>query len=211
MSNDDAKRAGSRNEQGQAAKAMTIAEIKAKKRPNTVFVTIQLDGELASEISRLKDAYSVAVDFDKRHNVPDTAPKILAQIEELIEQSRDTEVTFVFKAMGRVAYDALVSDPMHSPTPEQAKEGAQFNADTFPAALVSSSCIDPEMTYEDALEIFEDSSWNGAELQKLFFGALTVNTELSEIPLFKGATGATANSVLSLITAANKESLTPSS
>ena len=57
------------------------------------------------------------------------------------------------------------------------------------------------MTLEEALTIYNDPSWNGAELQKLFFGALAVNTELADIPLSKAGTRETLSSQLNSIIA----------
>ena len=208
---DEGTNAGAKAAQGQVAKALTMAKIMKKKRGVTKEVVIQLDGELATKIDRQKTLVSHAQDYDRRHNVPDTAPGLVEELEQMIEDSMDTEVTFIFKSMGRVAYDELVSDPAYQADDEQKKEGAQFDPDTFPAALVAGSCLDPEITLEEAEEIFSDPNWNGAELQRLFFGALEVNTETGDIPLSKGATGATANSLLSLITQQNEESPTPSS
>ena len=211
MSADKGEQAQGRADQGQAAKQLTMANIIKKKRGVMKKATIQIDGEVAVEILELRAQITIAEQFDRRHNEDDTAPKLQAKLDQLIEDSKDTEITFVFKALGRLVYDELVSDPDNAPSDEQKKEGAQFNPDTFPPALVAAAAVDPEISLEEAVEIFGDSEWNGAELQKLFFAALEVNTETGDIPLSKGGSGVTASSLLSSLMQQNAESPTPSS
>ena len=208
---ENGEQAQSKADQGAAAKAQTMANIIKKKRGVTKKVSIQIDGELATEITELRQQITVAEQFDRRHNEPDTAPKLHEALEKLEEDSKDTEITFTFRAIGRIAYDDIVSDPANMPSDEEKKEGAQFNPATFPPALVAAACIDPEITIEEATEIFNDSSWNGAELQRLFFAALEVNTETADIPLSKGGSGATASLLSSLLTQAGEGSPTLSS
>ncbi len=212
MSADDkGGQAQNRADQGQAAKQLTMANIIKKKRGVTKKVPIQIDGEIAAEILELRAKITLAEQFDSKRNKPETALKLKKKLEELIERSRDTEITFIFKSLGRIVYDDLVELPEHQPSDEQKKEGAQFNPDTFPPALVAAAAVDPEISIEEAVEIFGDSEWNGAELQKLFFAALEVNTETGDIPLSKGGSGVTASSLLSSLMQQNAESPTPSS
>ncbi len=203
--------AQNRADQGKAAKMQTMANIIAKKRGVTKKATLQIDGEIAVEILELRAQITIAEQFDRRHNEPDTAPKLQEKLDEIVEQSRDTEITFTFKAIGRIAYDDLVSDPANVPSEDQKKEGAQFNPETFPPALVAAAAVDPEISLEEAVEIFGDSEWNGAELQKLFFAALEVNTETGDIPLSRVGSSETANLLSNLLSQQDKESPTPSS
>ncbi len=212
MSADDkGGQAQAKADQGQAAKQQTMANIIKKKRGVTKKATIQIDGEVAVEIAELRAQVTLAEQFDRKHNEDDTAPKMQDRLDQLVEDAKDTEITFTFKAIGRIAYDEIVSDPANAPSDEQKKEGAQFNPDTFPPALVAAAAVDPEITIEEAVEIFGDSEWNGAELQKLFFAALEVNTETGDIPLSKGGSRETANLLSSLLSQSNEGSPTPSS
>jgi hypothetical protein len=211
MSNGDGKKAQQQANQGQADKAMTMAQIKKKKRGVTAEVTIQLDGEIATALSRLRARHAEAQAYDKDHNVPETAPAIQEEIDQLIEEARDTEVVFVFKSIGAQPYDDLLAEPENQPTEAQRKDGADFNPETFPAALIAAACVDPEISLEDAREMFVDPAWNPAELQRLFFGALEVNTEVADIPLSGTGTGMTRGMLRNLISAASGESPTPSS
>ena len=201
MSGNGGKKAQGQADQGAAAQAQLMADIIKKKRGVTKLVTIQLDGEVASEITILNSRYAAAIVYDRDHNENETAPKVQDEIDELIEASKDTEVVFKFKSIGAPAYDELLNQPENQPSEELKKEGADFNPDHFPAALIAASCVDPEMTLKDALQIHLDPTWNGAELQKLFFGALEVNTELADIPLSKAVTKETLSSQLNSIIA----------
>ncbi len=208
MAQSTAKQSTAKKTQAKAAKKRTIADIRGKKKPVTKKVYIQMDGEVANKIEELRGLFIAARDSDRLSNEPDQAPKIQAKIDRLIKKSESTIEEFVFKSIGRPRYDELVSE--HPPTKERKKAGDDFNADTFPPALVSESCVDPEFPLEDAVSIFSDPDWNGAELRKLFFGALEVNTETGEIPLSKSGSDATLSSLLSLVTRPNQPSLTAS-
>ncbi len=211
MSDDNGgKQAQGRADQGAAAKAHVMAEIIRKKKGITKLVTIQLDGEASTRISLLRGQHAAALAYDTKHNEADTAPAVQEKIDAEIEESRDTEVVFKFKSIGAPAYDKLLNQPENQPSDELKKLGADFNPDNFPPAIVAASCIDPEMTLEEAFTIYNDPSWNGAELQKLFFGALEVNTELADIPLSKAGTDETQNSLLNSIIAMQGGSPTPS-
>jgi hypothetical protein len=211
MTKNDAANAQARADQGAAAKAHVMAEIIGKKRGVTKLVTIQLDGEVATVISLLNSKHAAAIAYDHDHNEEDTAPAVQEEIDATLEAAKDTEVVFKFKSIGAPAYDDLLNEPENQPNEEQKKLGGDFNPDHFPPALVAASCVDPEMTLEDAFTIYLDPQWNGAELQKLFFGALEVNTELADIPLSKAGTSEMLSSRLNSIIAMTKESPTPSS
>lgn len=193
--------------QSKAAKKRTIENIMAKKKAVTKRVTIQTDGEIADQISELRQLHTAARDSDRLSNeAVKQAPKIQKQIDKLIEESEDTLELFVFKSIGRFNYDELVSE--YPPSPDEKKEGADFDSDNFPPALVSASCIDPEIPIEAAAKMFSSPEWNGAELRKLFFGALDANTETGEIPLSRSESEGTLNLLLNSITQQNVESRT---
>lgn len=193
-------------EQGKAAKKRTIAEIMSSKKPVTKVVYIQLDGEVSTRLAELSDELEEAKRFDVLSNSPDTAPAIKAKMDEVREVSKDTLASFTFRSIGRYRYDELVGLPKHQPSKEQkTKDGLNFNPDTFPPALVAASCIEPEMSLEEAEAIFADPDWNGAELQRLFFGALEVNNETGDVPFSKSGSDQTLISALNSIMQSNTE------
>lgn len=202
----DAKSETAKATQGKAAKAQTIAEIMAKKKAVTKRVPIQVDGEVADEILSLRRLHSAARDSDRLSNDPDKAPAIQKKIDDLVTKSQDTITVFIFKSVGREAYDDMILE--HPPTEKQKDDGADFNTDTFPPALVAASCVEPEITLKEANTIFASDQWNGAELRELFFGALGVNTETGDIPLSRSGSDGTLSSLLNLVSASNTESPT---
>lgn len=194
--------------QAKKAKKQTIADIKKKKKAVTKTVAIQVDGEVANSIAALRALLTAARDSDRISNDTDKAPAIQKQIDKMVETSQDTLVVFTFKSVGRFEYDKLVA--AHPPTKEQKADGAEFNADTFPPALLSAACSDPEISLEEATEMFDDPDWNNAELRALFFGALEVNTETGEIPLSRSGSDGTLSSLLNLVSQSNTGSPTAS-
>jgi len=194
--------------QSKAAKKQTLADIQKKKKAVTKTVAIQIDGEVANKIAALRSLHTAARDADRLSNDSDTAPKIQTQIDKLLKKAEKSIVVFTFKSIGRLNYDKLVSE--HPPTKEAKKEGADFNAETFPPALISAACTDPEIALEEAVDMFDSSDWNNAELRALFFGALEVNTETGEIPLSKSGSDATLSSLLNLVSQSSTGSPTAS-
>lgn len=188
---------------------LSISDILAMKKPMTKVVTVQLDGEVAEQIINLTQELRLAERSDLTSNKPDRAPGIKAQLEDLRAQARTTEASFSFQSIGRVEYDALLE--ANKPTSAQAKEKMQFNVDTFPAALVAASCIDPKMEPEIAQAMFDSPDWNGAELQELFMAAFSANNEIPDIPLSNDGSEGTRNLLSSLITQQSEASRTPSS
>lgn len=184
-----------------------MADIIASKKAVMTIATIQTDGEIANEIANLRQLHTAARDSDRMSNeAVDRAPGIQSKIDELVEQSVDTLVTFTFKSIGRFNYDELVKN--NEPSDEEKKGGADFSADTFPPELISASCVEPEITLEDAVTIFTSPDWNGAELRKLFFAAMDANVETGDIPLSRTESEGTLNLLLSSLTQQSKESPT---
>jgi len=198
-------------EQGKAAKKRTLDEIRAAKKPVTKRVTIQLDGEVAGILNDLREDLEAAKRYDTLSNSQDTAPAAQRALDEAIEASKDTQAVFEFRSIGRFEYDKIVSKPTNRPTAQQKKEGLDFNPDTFPAEIVSASCVDPVIPLDDAREIFSDPNWNAAELQRLFYCALEVNNETGDVPLSKSGSDMTLTLLLNSIMQQKEESLTPSS
>jgi hypothetical protein len=91
-----------------------------------------------------------------------------------------TEVTMKYKAIGMRAYDKLVSK--HPPKPEQRVEGASFDIDTFAPALISACSVDPEISSEEAKEIWDSEDWSRGDVMVLFRNAVDLNNRGLDIP-----------------------------
>ena len=188
---------------------LSFAEIQAKKTAVTKKTEIQIDGEIAIELEALNDELIDAKRFDRHNNKANTEPAVQKKIDKLTAKASKTLITFEFKSIGRLAYDKLVGE--HPPLAKHKKENAQFNSETFPPALIAATVVSPEMTLEQATDMFNDPNWNGSELLKLFYAAYGVNNETGEIPKSRGGSDTTSNSLLNSLIAMSEESPTPSS
>lgn len=103
----------------------------------------------------------------------------------------ENTVEVVFQALSRSTFDALVD--AHPPTEaqkqaanDQGRPALAYNPDTFEAALIAASAIEPEMPPEFVKQLFEDPNWNKAELLALWIGALGANQEHRIVDMGKG-------------------------
>lgn len=90
------------------------------------------------------------------------------------------ELQMTFQAIGAVEYDKLVSK--HPPKAEQRVDGATYNIDSFAPALISRCSVDPEMSEDDAQEIWQSSEWSRGDLMVLFRNAIELNNRGIDIP-----------------------------
>ncbi len=90
------------------------------------------------------------------------------------------EVTMTYKAIGATAYDKLVAK--HPPKAEQRVEGASFNIDTFAPALIAACCVEPELTMEQAKQLWESEDWSRGDVMVLFSRAVQLNNKGIDIP-----------------------------
>ncbi|MDQ0990715.1 hypothetical protein [Streptomyces sp. V3I7] len=77
-----------------------------------------------------------------------------------------------FRALPRPVLEELISE--HPPTEQQAEEGAIFNADTFPAALVAAASVDG-MSREEADELL--NGWSAPDANALWDAAWQIQQE----------------------------------
>ena len=90
------------------------------------------------------------------------------------------EAVMLFRAIGAREYDRMLT--RHPPTTEQRSEGASYNLNTFGPALLAQVCIDPEMSEEQAGEIWNSSDWNRGEVMSLFSAAIELCNKGLDIP-----------------------------
>ncbi|MFF9478065.1 hypothetical protein [Streptomyces sp. NPDC014733] len=85
-----------------------------------------------------------------------------------------------FRALPRPVLEELISE--HPPTEQQAEEGAIFNPDTFPVALVAAASVDG-MSPEEAEELL--NGWSAPDANALWDAAWQVQQQ-SRVELGKG-------------------------
>lgn len=178
--------------------SLSYSEIKKKKKPVLEKVWIALDGEKADEFNEARVEFESARDaLDKADNPRD--PKLKKAYSEakeayeaLLEEMEGEVVQFVFRSIGREKFELLVND--NPATPKQKSEAAKrgedepvWNVDTFPPALLAEASVSPELSEEDAFDLWNDENWNQAELMSLFMSALLVNQERKVAELGKGS------------------------
>jgi len=77
-----------------------------------------------------------------------------------------SEVELKFEAISYKELDALQAK--HPPTQDQRVNGASFNRNTFPPALIAACSVEPKITETDAREIWSSEEWSTGELNTLF-------------------------------------------
>lgn len=176
------------------AKPLTFDYLRSKKKPVTTTVPICMDSEVADRYARLQIRVELKRtqlamdpnDRELRREVED----LQAQFEQAEAEVEKLTVRFKFKSLGRQAYDDLIK--MHPPTKAQIAEAKekgyatqQWNIETFPMALITVCCIEPDLTDENVKEMFTSDDWNEAELTMLWEAALNVNSQRRIVDLGK--------------------------
>lgn len=96
-------------------------------------------------------------------------------------------VSFLFVALPPDDYDELVT--LHPPTDKQKEDdpAANVNGETFPAALLSRVCREPQISEEDWLAAWNGKNWARGERDMLFWEANGLcNRPLDLAPLEHG-------------------------
>ena len=183
----------------------TFDHLRSRKKPLMRTTEVVLDAELAERYEEARTEVDVAqIRVNGKPNDPDLALALraaeakLAAVRKELQES-DAVVRITFRGIGRRAYDDLIAE--HPPTLEQLakakKEGHQdlgFNVETFPPAIVAASMVEPDLTYEQVLELWNSDDWNQVELGNLFSLAMQVNGTRKTVDLGKdlSETGASA-------------------
>lgn len=147
---------------------------KAKPRERTVMVCMR--GDLAGEAERLSEELSRTSEDWEPSDLTEEHPGrvISAQLKAVREQVRAAEVPFLLRYTGDRAYsDLMAAHPADN-------DNEAFNTDTFPRALIAASCVDPVMTEEQVIELFEVI--NEGEIKKLFDAAWDVHNSSDLVP-----------------------------
>lgn len=176
---------------------MTFAELKARKVAPSTTVKVCLDTATRAaheEITKRVGSAEFRVmaaergkDETETQKRREELNELLAEAEEAEEAAADLIVPFVFRSMGREAFEDLVS--AHKPTRKQkddyrqeliargvpANEELPYDPDTFPPALIAACLASPKLTEDEAKELWDDPAWSQAELSLLLQAAQAVN------------------------------------
>lgn len=152
-----------------------IAAIIKQATPRQRTVTVCTAGDVVGRLDELQEELSKVAEDWEPESIADQHPgrAIAAEIKELQAKSRESEVPFTLRYIGERAYsDLLAAHPSD-------RDDEAFG-ESFTAALIASSCVDPVMTEEQAHELFEVI--NQGEVKKLFDAAWDVHNSADATP-----------------------------
>lgn len=178
-----------------AERPVTFDHLRSKKKAVTRKVAICFDTDLQDawdllqqQVANARATLTYRDDDMAKRELDD----LLAQVEVMKPQIEDVTVEFRFRSLSRRAYDDLQT--AHLPTPVQVEEAQKeglpkplVNTDSFPPALIAAACTSPEMTPDEAKQLWEDDeNWSSGELTMLYETAIAVNQQRRVIDLGKG-------------------------
>jgi hypothetical protein len=129
-----------------------IADILAQaENPEYVRVAtarVLIRQDLLARHEELDAELQAAIASDGMHNRTPRAPALAAELEALEAEVEAAKVEFRFRSIGKRAWADLLA--AHPPTREQKKADPRVdhNPDTFPAAAIAASCVDPVLTLD---------------------------------------------------------------
>ena len=154
----------------------TIEDILKRAKPRERTVTVCIRGDLAGEAERLAEELAKVSEDWEPSDLTDVHParEIAARLKEARDAAREAEVPFKLRYIGDKAYsDLLAAHPSD-------KDSELFDSVTFPRALIAASAVDPVMTEEQVIELFEVI--NEGEIKKLFDAAWDVHNSSDMVP-----------------------------
>jgi hypothetical protein len=121
------------------------AQMRAQHRNARQSVRIPMRADLVDEMTVLEEQMRREDERDTWENRTPVAPQLARQIQELEAQVRDSEVLFVFEALGRGPLAEL--NIAHPATAEIKKklenDDLPWHPETFPPALMAACCVEP--------------------------------------------------------------------
>lgn len=125
------------------------------------------------EARRAADRARILAESDADNSVlAERAAETGRRYDAAAEALRAASIYLTFRALPRPVLEELLH--AHPPTDEQAADGAAFNPDSFPAALISASSTDG-MTDAEASELLD--MWSAPDANALWEAAWEVQQE----------------------------------
>ena len=126
----------------------------SKTKPREAAVRILHDKDLDDELAAANAEFErAAADHGDEITKPEHVVALAKKVEKVAAKVEAAKVQYRFRALNGQAYYDLQSK--HPPTKEQREANplAQTNPDTFRPALIAASCVDPEMTVDEAAQL----------------------------------------------------------
>lgn len=160
-----------------------ISEILKRAKRRQKSVSLCLAGDAVAELEGLEQQLAKLGDAWQPDSLAATDPraKLAKQVHAARERVRASETEFRFQALG----DREWSD-LHAAHPSKEK-GQAWDPETFPHALIAACSVDPVMTAEQVIELFE--LLNAGQRDALFQCAYDANVEATGIPFSLSASG----------------------
>lgn len=167
-----------------APKRASWADLKKQHRNTRQSTRVTLRGDLLDEVERLEADMRREAEIDKWQNRDPVALQIAKAIQVLEEQARESEVEFTFEALGRGEYAKLIA--AHRPTAAQKElygEYLEWNADTFPPALLAASCAEPAELAGNLAEWTEiHTTWSNGQVTRIWNTCVLANAGVADTP-----------------------------
>lgn len=96
--------------------------------------------------------------------------------DELADQIEAESVEFKFRSVGHRKW----TDLLRAHPPKSKNAGYRFDDKKFPAAAVAATCVEPEMTLEQAIQL--EDGIDSTQWAKLFNAASTANEWSGDLP-----------------------------
>lgn len=162
---------------------VSLEDVIGQARPPEASVALCLRGDLAGRHEEL--VRQLGQSRDAGDWVPDTLSdanpnvELAGQIRDLEAEMAEHQTVFRFRGVGQHAWRELVR--AHPARTGVHPPETNFNADTFPAALIAASLYDPQVASVQQVERLLSVLTQG-QLDQLVITAFAVNTGSGEIP-----------------------------
>ena len=160
-----------------------IDDVLAKIKPPTASVRVCLRGDLLGDLDLInEDLAQFAGWVPTSLSDPTPRAELLAAKAELETQMRAESATFRFQNIGDEAW----SDLNAAHPPREGRENKEnFNAATFPTALISAAATDPTMTVDQTKTLL--NGFTLTQRNQIFASAYAANVRSVDVPFLPPA------------------------
>lgn len=158
-----------------------IDDLLKKVKPATASVELCLRGDLLGDIDLIDDELDRLKDWEPE-SLSDADPRkaLEARRRELQDQMAEESQIFRFQSVGDKTWSDLLAE---HPAPEGSD--GKWDPQTYPAALVAASSVEPKMSVEDVERLFD--AFNMSQRNTLFSAAWSANQRGVDIPFSQGS------------------------
>lgn len=134
--------------------APSFDEIRAMRKPRTETVWVPLDTDLMERVEDLEKQIRIEERADEREHRRAVAPKLKAELEELLDEAENCAVPFVLTELPRKLWRTLID--LHPATEADKARGVnRWSEDGIAPALIAACCTSPALTTIDRDEFLK--------------------------------------------------------